>query len=188
MPQREDASSLAVVGVTGVIGSLSQDVKQSGLSLDSLMLSFNARIAELQYLIDYVFLNLSNCIQIPSSIKIQDLPVLVIVSMLVYFCFLEQLLVDKMGSGAIAISLPLSCILGLLASMSEETVCVDICIGSVRFSGLFRTYFYSKLNVARVLSVLATFARFDGTISQTNLVGPWKWNHLKSPRNLLMHH
>ncbi|KAJ0951051.1 putative E3 ubiquitin-protein ligase MARCH [Helianthus annuus] len=52
----------------------------------------------------------------------QDVPVLVIVSMLAYFCFLEQLLVDKMGSGAIAISLPFSCILGLLALMTSTTM------------------------------------------------------------------
>ncbi|XP_042487976.1 uncharacterized protein LOC122068176 [Macadamia integrifolia] len=52
----------------------------------------------------------------------QDVPVLVIVSMLAYFCFLEQLLVIKMGTGAIAMSLPFSCILGLLASMTSSTM------------------------------------------------------------------
>lgn len=75
----------------------------------------------------------------------QDIPVLVIVSMLAYFSFLEQLLVSlvtsnyylpslseflisscgqisKLGSGAIAISLPFSCILGLLASMTATTM------------------------------------------------------------------
>ncbi|XP_010253651.1 PREDICTED: uncharacterized protein LOC104594842 isoform X2 [Nelumbo nucifera] len=52
----------------------------------------------------------------------QDVPVLVIVSMLAYFCFLEQLLVNKMGTGAIAISLPFSCILGLLSSMTSSTM------------------------------------------------------------------
>lgn len=52
----------------------------------------------------------------------QDVPILVIVSMLAYFCFLEQLLVKDMGSGAIAISLPFSCILGLLASMTSTTM------------------------------------------------------------------
>lgn len=78
----------------------------------------------------------------------QDVPILVIVSMLAYFCFLEQLLVSqmaskificffinscdnfsyvwmqvkKMGSSAIAISLPFSCILGLLASMTSTTM------------------------------------------------------------------
>ncbi|XP_050935971.1 uncharacterized protein LOC103501900 isoform X5 [Cucumis melo] len=52
----------------------------------------------------------------------QEVPVLVIVSMLAYFCFLEQLLVGKMGSGAIAISLPFSCVLGLLSSMTSSTM------------------------------------------------------------------
>ncbi|KAL9258917.1 hypothetical protein AKJ16_DCAP00694 [Drosera capensis] len=52
----------------------------------------------------------------------QDIPVLVTVSMLGYFCFLEQLLVSRMGSGAIAISLPFSLILGLLASMTSSTI------------------------------------------------------------------
>jgi hypothetical protein len=75
----------------------------------------------------------------------QDIPVLVIVSMLAYFSFLEELLVSfvtsncplpslseflisscgqisKMGSNAIAISLPFSCILGLLASMTATTM------------------------------------------------------------------
>lgn len=52
----------------------------------------------------------------------QEVPILLIVSMLAYFCFLEQLLVTTMGSDAIAISLPLSCILGLLASMASTTM------------------------------------------------------------------
>ncbi|XWS74268.1 hypothetical protein CRYUN_Cryun02cG0200500 [Craigia yunnanensis] len=52
----------------------------------------------------------------------QEVPVLVIISMLTYFCFLEQLLVGKMGTGAIAISLPFSCVLGLLASMTSSTM------------------------------------------------------------------
>ncbi|CAJ2656674.1 uncharacterized protein LOC123922782 isoform X3 [Trifolium pratense] len=56
----------------------------------------------------------------------QDAPILVIVNMLAYFCFLEQLLVSSMGSGAIAMSLPFSCILGLLASMTATTM---VCFG-----------------------------------------------------------
>ncbi|CAK8571575.1 unnamed protein product [Lathyrus sativus] len=52
----------------------------------------------------------------------QDAPILVIVNMLAYFCFLEQLLVSTMGSSAIAMSLPFSCILGLLASMTATTM------------------------------------------------------------------
>ncbi|XP_042518984.1 uncharacterized protein LOC122092765 isoform X2 [Macadamia integrifolia] len=52
----------------------------------------------------------------------QDVPVLVMVSMLAYFCFLEQLLVTDQGSRALAISLPFSCALGLLSSMIASTM------------------------------------------------------------------
>ncbi|TKY62157.1 E3 ubiquitin-protein ligase MARCH10 [Spatholobus suberectus] len=52
----------------------------------------------------------------------QNVPILVIINMLAYFCFLEQLLVSSVGSGAIAISLPFSCILGLLASMTSTAM------------------------------------------------------------------
>ncbi|XP_019456085.1 PREDICTED: uncharacterized protein LOC109356910 [Lupinus angustifolius] len=52
----------------------------------------------------------------------QNVPVLVFINMLAYFCFLEQLLVSGMGSTAAAISIPFSCILGLLASMTSITM------------------------------------------------------------------
>ncbi|KAJ6863829.1 hypothetical protein NC651_034590 [Populus alba x Populus x berolinensis] len=52
----------------------------------------------------------------------QDVPVLVMVSMLAYFCFLEQLLVSDLGPRALAISLPFSCVLGLLSSMIATTM------------------------------------------------------------------
>ncbi|EOA20564.1 hypothetical protein CARUB_v10000877mg [Capsella rubella] len=52
----------------------------------------------------------------------QEVPILVIVSMLAYFCFLEQLLVVEMKSSAVAIALPFSCIIGLLASMTSTTM------------------------------------------------------------------
>ncbi|XP_043698735.1 probable E3 ubiquitin-protein ligase MARCHF10 isoform X2 [Telopea speciosissima] len=52
----------------------------------------------------------------------QDVPILVMVSMLAYFCFLEQLLVSALGSRALAISLPFSCALGLLSSMIASTM------------------------------------------------------------------
>lgn len=112
----------------------------------------------------------------------QDVPVLVIVSMLAYFCFLEQLLVGKMGSGAIAISLPFSCILGLLASMTSSTmvhrrfvwVYATIQFGLVVLSAHL---FYSLLHMQAVLSVLlATFAGFGMTMCGTSfLVEISKW-------------
>ncbi|XP_047942028.1 uncharacterized protein LOC125188950 isoform X2 [Salvia hispanica] len=52
----------------------------------------------------------------------QELPILVIVGMLAYFCFLEQLLVKNLKSSAIAISLPVSCVLGLLSSMTSSAM------------------------------------------------------------------
>ncbi|CAI9273309.1 unnamed protein product [Lactuca saligna] len=112
----------------------------------------------------------------------QDVPVLVIVSMLAYFCFLEQLLVNKMGSGAIAISLPFSCILGLLASMTSTTMVkrrYAWIYATVQFALVvaFAHVFYSKLNVTGVLSVLlATFAGFGGAMCGTSIIYEFlKW-------------
>lgn len=70
-----------------------------------------------------------------------EMPVLVIVSMLAYFCFLEQLLVRNIytscslsihdwynwqvadvGTAALAISVPFSCILGVFASLTASTM------------------------------------------------------------------
>ncbi|PIN14307.1 Ubiquitin--protein ligase [Handroanthus impetiginosus] len=106
----------------------------------------------------------------------QDVPVLVIVSMLAYFCFLEQLLVNKMGSSAIAISLPFSCILGLLASMTSTTMVrrrYAWVYATIQFVlvVLFAHIFYSLLHVQAVLSVLlATFAGFGGAMCGTSII------------------
>nr|XP_028956924.1 uncharacterized protein LOC103433283 [Malus domestica] len=69
----------------------------------------------------------------------QDVPILVIVSMLAYFCFLEQLLVGKMGSGAIAFS---SFFLHFGSSGihdidhdGEKKICLDLCNYSVCTGG-----------------------------------------------------
>ncbi|CAN1274772.1 hypothetical protein LINPERPRIM_LOCUS15516 [Linum perenne] len=96
----------------------------------------------------------------------QDVPILVIVSMLAFFCFLEQLLVGNLGSGAIAISLPFSCILGLLASMTSTTMVRRKYVWSYATAQfalvvLSGHLFYSLLHVQAVLSVLlATFTGF----------------------------
>ncbi|XP_022767365.1 uncharacterized protein LOC111311854 isoform X2 [Durio zibethinus] len=106
----------------------------------------------------------------------QDVPILVIVSMLAYFCFLEQLLVTKMKSGAIAISLPFSCILGLLASMTSTTmvrrkyvwIYATIQFGLVVVSAHL---FYSLLHVQAVLSVLlSAFVGFGSTMCGTSII------------------
>ncbi|KAK3005907.1 LOW QUALITY PROTEIN: hypothetical protein RJ639_017728, partial [Escallonia herrerae] len=56
----------------------------------------------------------------------QEVPILIIVSMLAYFCILEQLLVPKKSPGAIALSLPFSCVLGLLIVMTASTMVLAV--------------------------------------------------------------
>ncbi|XP_031114263.1 uncharacterized protein LOC116017769 [Ipomoea triloba] len=114
----------------------------------------------------------------------QDVPVLVIVSMLAYFCFLEQLLVGRMGSGAIAISLPFSCILGLLASMTSTTMVrrkYAWVYATTQFAlvVLFAHIFFKLLRIQAVLAVLlATFAGFGGVMCATSILFElmkWRW-------------
>ncbi|KAJ0266638.1 hypothetical protein HA466_0006050 [Hirschfeldia incana] len=106
----------------------------------------------------------------------QEVPVLVIISMLAYFCFLEQLLVENMGTGAIAISLPFSCILGLLASMTASTMVMRRFVwiyASVQFAlvVLFAHIFYSVVELQPVLSVLlSTFAGFGVCICGSSVM------------------
>ncbi|KAK8581482.1 hypothetical protein V6N13_144506 [Hibiscus sabdariffa] len=106
----------------------------------------------------------------------QEVPVLVIVSMLAYFCFLEQLLVRKMGTGAIAISLPFSCMLGLLSSMTSSTMVQRRFVwvySSVQFSlvVVFAHIFYSLVKVQAILSILlATFSGFGIAMSGTSII------------------
>ncbi|CAN4101704.1 unnamed protein product [Withania somnifera] len=94
----------------------------------------------------------------------QELPILVIVSMLAYFCFLEQLLVGTMGTGAIAISVPFSCVLGLLSSLASSTMVKRRFVwvyASIQFILVvfFAHMFYSLVHVQAVLSILlSTFA------------------------------
>ncbi|KAK4780525.1 hypothetical protein SAY87_016631 [Trapa incisa] len=106
----------------------------------------------------------------------QEVPVLVIISMLAYFCFLEQLLVGKLGTGAISISLPFACVLGLLASMSASTMVKSRYVwfyASIQFAlvVLFAHIFYSLIHLQAVLSVLfATFAGFGVTMSGSSIL------------------
>ncbi|CAL5357905.1 unnamed protein product [Camellia sinensis] len=78
-----------------------------------------------------------------------------------YLCFLEQLLVTKMGSGAIAISLPFSCMLGLLASMTSTTMVRR------KFAWPYATIQFA---LAALSVLLATLARFGGTMSGTAIL------------------
>ncbi|ESW17968.1 hypothetical protein PHAVU_006G002500 [Phaseolus vulgaris] len=106
----------------------------------------------------------------------QDLSVLILVSMLAYFCFLEELLVSDLGTHALAISLPFSCVLGLLSSMIASTMvsgsymwayaCFQFAIVI-----LFAHVFYTILNVNAILSVLlSSFTGFGISISLNTLV------------------
>ncbi|KAK7335711.1 hypothetical protein VNO80_27699 [Phaseolus coccineus] len=106
----------------------------------------------------------------------QELPVLVIVSMLAYFCFLEQLLVGKMRTKAIFVSLPFSCVLGLLSSVTSTTMVTNRFIwlyASVQFLSvvLFAHIFYPLVGKHAVLSILlATFAGFGVVMSGSSIV------------------
>ncbi|KAM7256061.1 hypothetical protein ACFE04_011802 [Oxalis oulophora] len=106
----------------------------------------------------------------------QDVPVLVMVSLLAYFCFLEQLLVSAMGPRALAISIPFACILGLFSSMIAFTMVSRSFIwayASFQFAIviMFAHIFYTVLNVSAILSVLlSSFTGFGIAISTNSLL------------------
>ncbi|CAO2812856.1 unnamed protein product [Amaranthus hypochondriacus] len=114
--------------------------------------------------------------QVPHYRVWHDIPVLVLVSMLAYFCFLEQLLVSDLGARALAISLPFACVLGLLSSMIASTMVNKGYIwayASFQFAIviLFAHIFYTLLNVAALLSVLlSSFTGFGIAISTNALI------------------
>ncbi|CAN6887875.1 unnamed protein product [Brassica oleracea] len=129
--------------------------------------------------------------QIPHSMVWQDVPVLVIVSMLAYFCFLEQLLLTKMKSGAIAISLPFSCVFGLLASMTSTTMVKKQYVwiyGTIQFGLVvfFSHIFFSLVHMQPVLSILlATVVGFGLTMSgATGIVEFSKWRRRRRTAEL----
>ncbi|KAE8691104.1 RING/U-box superfamily protein isoform 3 [Hibiscus syriacus] len=88
--------------------------------------------------------------------------------------------VGKMGTGAIAISLPFSCVIGLLASMTSSTMVKRRFIwvyASIQFALVvfFAHIFYSLVKVQAVLSVLlATFSGFGVAMS-------WEFDHYRDP-------
>ncbi|XP_039121689.1 uncharacterized protein LOC120258348 [Dioscorea cayenensis subsp. rotundata] len=106
----------------------------------------------------------------------QEMPVLVFVSMLAYFCFLEQLLVADNGFTALAIAVPFSFILGLLASMTSSTMVAGTCTwiySSVQFVlvVLFAHLFYSMFHMQSIMSVvLATFTGFAITMCGSSII------------------
>ncbi|CAN8297851.1 unnamed protein product [Cochlearia groenlandica] len=111
----------------------------------------------------------------------QDVPILVTVSMLAYFCFLEQLLVAQMKNTAIAISLPFSCIIGLLASMISTTMVKKKYVwifATVQFVLVvfFAHVFYAVVKQPVMCIVLATMIGFGLTMSGTSAINEYmKW-------------
>ncbi|KAG0469864.1 hypothetical protein HPP92_016564 [Vanilla planifolia] len=61
--------------------------------------------------------NVSPQREAPYRRSVLDAPILVLVNIITYFCFLEQLLVNDIGARSLVISLPISCFMGLLASL-----------------------------------------------------------------------
>uniref|UniRef100_A0A0E0A961 RING-CH-type domain-containing protein n=1 Tax=Oryza glumipatula TaxID=40148 RepID=A0A0E0A961_9ORYZ len=96
--------------------------------------------------------------------------ILVIVSMLAYFCFLEQLLVGDHGTAALAISLPFACVLGLFSSLttakmvSRKYVWIYSAVQYL-FIVLFTHIFYRYVRLQAVIAIiLSTFAGFGVAI------------------------
>lgn len=92
----------------------------------------------------------------------QDILVLVIISMLAYFFFLQLLLVGSMGSEALAVALPSACILGLLASMTASTMVSKSHIWTYSafqflFVIIFMLLFYLVLHMGAVLAVSLSY-------------------------------
>ncbi|KAL8255600.1 hypothetical protein R6Q59_030667 [Mikania micrantha] len=125
----------------------------------------------------------------------QEVPVLVIVSMLAYFCFIEQLLVGDMGTSAIALSLPFSCVLGLLSSMTSSTMVRRRFVwlyASIQFAFvvIFAHIFYSVVHVQPVLSILlATFAGCGVAMSGSSMIVEIlrlkaRWRHERSDQQM----
>ncbi|XP_072954403.1 uncharacterized protein [Typha angustifolia] len=124
----------------------------------------------------------------------QDVPILVMVSMLAYFCFLEQLLAADMRSHALAVSLPFSCVLGILSSMLASTMVSKSYIwayASFQFAIviLFAHIFYNVLKVSPVLAVLlSSFTGFGIAISTNSLLVEYmRWRSRRN-QQLVQHH
>ncbi|KAK8951665.1 hypothetical protein KSP39_PZI003230 [Platanthera zijinensis] len=105
----------------------------------------------------------------------QDIPLLSMVSMLAYFCFIEQLLVDEMGSQALALSVPFSCVLGVLSSFISCTMVNQIFIwayASVQFAIVvfFAHIFYTLLRIVAIFSILLSSFTGFGVVIGVNIL------------------
>ncbi|KAG8064213.1 hypothetical protein GUJ93_ZPchr0004g40009 [Zizania palustris] len=106
----------------------------------------------------------------------QGTPILVVISILAYFCFLEQLLVVRDGIAALAISLPFSCILGLFSSLTTASMVARRYVWiyatlQFLFVVFFTHLFYRYLHLQAVISIiLATFAGFGVGMTGNSIV------------------
>ncbi|KAG2647857.1 hypothetical protein PVAP13_1NG006300 [Panicum virgatum] len=129
-------------------------------------------------------------------------PILVIISMLAYFCFLEQLLIQLMnlpttyiqvgdhGTAALAISLPFACALGLFSSLtttkmvSRRYVWIYSAVQFL-FIVLFTHLFYRYVRMQAVIAIiLSTFAGFSMAICTNSVllqILRWRARHVASP-------
>jgi len=117
-------------------------------------------------------------------------PILVIISMLAYFCFLEQLLVGDHGTAALAISLPFACVLGLFSSLtttkmvSRRYVWIYSAVQFL-FIVLFTHLFYRYVRMQAVIAIiLSTFAGFSMAICTNSVllqILRWRARHVASP-------
>ncbi|XP_022940078.1 uncharacterized protein LOC111445808 isoform X1 [Cucurbita moschata] len=121
---------------------------------------------------------------------LQDISVLVLVSILSYFGFLEQLLVPNMGPRALAISFPFSCALGVLSSMIASTMVSKAYIWAYacfQFAIviLFAHVYYAILNMNAVLSVfLSALTGFGVAICINSLLIEYlKWRRSRLLRS-----
>ncbi|CAM0149882.1 unnamed protein product [Urochloa decumbens] len=114
-------------------------------------------------------------------------PILVIISMLAYFCFLEQLLVGDHGTAALAISLPFACVLGLFSSLttakmvSRRYVWIYSAVQFL-FIVLFTHLFYRYVRMQAVIAIiLSTFAGFSVAICTNSVllqILKWRARHV----------
>ncbi|KAM3393113.1 hypothetical protein ACQJBY_013995 [Aegilops geniculata] len=109
-------------------------------------------------------------------------PILVVISILAYFCFLEQLLVAHNGFAALAISLPFSCILGLFSSLTTTSMVARRYVwiyAAIQFLFVvfFTHLFYRYLHLQAVISIiLATFAGLGvGMIGNSIIIEVLRW-------------
>lgn len=106
----------------------------------------------------------------------QDVVVLILISTMCYFFFLEQLLVDHMGSQAIVIAAPFSFSLGLLSSISAIFLARKDYVWSYSafefvLAVIFLHLFYSVLEVSAVYAILfASFMAFGIAMCLNSLI------------------